>query len=204
MKRHVSALVAALVFALCAGAALAETKSKTLDNLMAAFDGESNASAKYKEFAKKADAEGYGQVASLFRAASKAEEIHANAHAGVIKKMGGVPKADVKPPAILATAENLKAAVEGETYEKDKMYPDFLKQAKLEKNLDAVRTINWARTAEIEHAKMYSEALADLAKWKGAKKDFFVCTVCGYTVPKITFEKCPSCFNPKDKYVKVD
>src|SRR5512138_2292721 len=74
--------------------------SKTLDNLQAAFNGESNAKARYLAFAQKAETEGYGKVASLFRAAARAEDIHANNHAEVIRKLGAKPTADVKTPEV--------------------------------------------------------------------------------------------------------
>ena len=202
-------LAACLVSALAMTAVAQEkpaeaAKKSTLDNLQAAFNGESNANAMYTAFAKKADEEGYGQVASLFRAAAKAEDIHAKNHAEVIKKLGATPKADVKAPEVKTTKENLEAALKGESYERDTMYPEFLKQARADGNRDAVRTFNYAKTVEAEHAKFYTEALKDLDKWKGGKKEFFVCTVCGNTVTALTFEKCPVCFNPLDKFEKVD
>ncbi len=177
-------------------------EASTLDNLQAAYNGESNARAKYVAYAKKADEEGYGGVASLFRAAARAEEVHANAHAEVIKKMGATPKMELKTPTPQGTAENLKDAVKGETYERDVMYPDFIKKAKADANRDAVKSFNQARTAEGEHAKLYQAALDNLNDWK-TKKDFFVCKVCGYTVTKIDFKKCPSCFAPVEEYEKV-
>jgi rubrerythrin len=178
--------------------------SKTIDNLQAAFNGESNAHARYLAFATKADEEGYGQVASLFRAAAKAEEIHAANHAVVIKKLGGTPEAKIETPVVGSTKENLEAAIKGESYERDTMYPEFLKQARAEGNTDAVQTFNYAKTAESEHAKLYSQALNDLPTLKGSKsKDHFVCTVCGYTTVQMDFSKCPSCFNSKDKYERV-
>ena len=104
--------------------------AQTLENLQTAFNGESNANAKYIAFAKKADAEGYTKVASLFRAAARSEEIHKTNHAAVIKAMGGNPAADIKPADVKTTAENLKSAVEGETYERDTMYPGFVAEAR--------------------------------------------------------------------------
>jgi rubrerythrin len=178
-------------------------KATTLDNLMTAYNGESNAHARYLAFAKKADEQGYSQVASLFRAAARSEEIHANNHAEVIKKMGGTPKADVKTPDVKSTKENVEAALKGESQERDTMYPDFIKLAKADGNKDAVRTFNFSLQAETEHAKLYKEALDNLDAWKVGKKDFFVCPVCGLTVIKLTFEKCPVCSTPKDKYEKI-
>ena len=180
-----------------------QAAAATLKNLQAAFNGESNAKAKYTEFAKKADAEGYGQVASLFRAAARAEGIHAEAHAEVIRKLGGDPKAELKAAEAKSTKENLEAAIAGESYERDTMYPEFIKQAREEGQKDAVRTLNLARNAEIEHAKLYSEALSSMNSWKTGKKVFYVCPVCGFTAIKADFEKCPSCFTEKDKLEQI-
>jgi rubrerythrin len=182
----------------------AEAKeSATLANLQKAYNGESNAHARYLAFAKKADEEGYGQVASLFRAAAKAEEVHFNAHAVVIKKLGGVPKADVKSPDVKSTKENLEAALKGESYERDTMYPEFIQAAQKENVPAALETFSDAKAVEAVHAKLYQEALANLDSWKGAKKDFFVCPECGNTVAALTFEKCPVCATPKDKFMNV-
>ena len=197
-----SALVIAL--ALTALPNMAKAATTTLDNLQAGFNGESNAHARYLAFAEKADQEGYGEVASLFRAAAKAEEVHAANHAAVIKSLGGTPQAKMETPVVKSTTENLEAAIKGESYERDTMYPEFLKQARAEGNRDAVQTFNFAKTAEAEHARLYSEALKNLPKLKGSKaKDYFVCTVCGYTTAKVDFSKCPSCFTHKDNYEKV-
>ena len=194
----------ALTLALIALPNRATAATKTLDNLQAAFNGESNAHARYLAFAENADQESYGEVASLFRAAAKAEGIHAANHAAVIKKLGGTPQAKIETPVVKATKENLEAAVKGESYERDTMYPEFLKQARAEANRDAVETFNFAKTAEGEHAKLYSEALNKLPQLKGSKaKDYFVCMVCGYTTPNVDFAKCPSCFSHKDRYEKA-
>ncbi len=205
MLRRISLTVLAIALILSLGNLNAETKgkSKTLDNLQAAFNGESNANAKYLAYAKKADEEGYKQVASLFRAAAKAEEIHKTTHSTLIKKLGAVPKADIKTPAPKSTKENLQDALTGETYEKDKMYPDFIAQAKIEKNKDAVKAFNGAKAAETEHAKLYAGAIKNLDKMK-VKAAYFVCPVCGYTVAKIGFDKCPVCYTEKGKFLKID
>lgn len=202
MKRAITVVLFLLATALLASAAT-PIPSKTLDNLQAAFNGESNAHARYLEFAKKADAEGYGPVASLFRAAARAEEIHTANHAVVIKKLGGTPQAKIETAVVKTTEQNLEAAIKGETYEKDTMYPEFLKEARGVANKDAVETFNFAKTAETEHAKLYADALNNLAKMKGKGQAYYVCTVCGFTTTKVDFSKCPSCFNPKEKYVQV-
>ena len=176
----------------------------TLENLQAAFNGESNANARYIAFARKADEDGYGPIASLFRAAAKAEEIHAAKHAEVIRKMNAEPKASIQAPQIKSTRENLEAAIQGETYERDVMYPGFIKIAEAEKNSAAKSTFSWALRVETQHAMLYTNALAQMDSWRGGKKDFFVCTVCGMTVTQLDFEQCPVCSHPRDRYIKVN
>ena len=187
-----------------AGVPTASAGTDTLANLQAAYNGESNAHAKYLIYAERADAEGYGAVASLFRAAAHAEEIHANNHAKVIRSMGAEPEATIETPEVGTTADNLTAAIDGETYERDNMYPEFLAAARAEGNRDALQTFNYAKTAEAEHAKYYAEALANLESLAGSDAvTYWVCSVCGYTTTIIDFTKCPSCFESKDNYVAV-
>ena len=174
----------------------------TMDNLQAAFNGESNAYARYSAFAEKADAEGYPGAASLFRAAARAEEIHAGNHAAVIQKFGGVPDAKLEHPAVQSTRENLEAALKGETYERDEMYPVFIRQAKADANTEALRTLRLARAAEVEHARLYAEALQDLEIMKTSCV-FYVCPVCGFTTPKLGPEPCPTCATPKEQFERV-
>ena len=190
-----------------AGAAGATTESQpklalgtTLGNLQAAYNGESNASARYAEFAKKADEEGYKAVAVLFRAASRSEEIHANNHGKAIVKLGGNPTADVKPADVKSTKENLEAAIKGESYEVATMYPGFLEVAKTDKNADAIRSINGALKAEVEHQKLYAEALANLDAWKTVTASIWVCPVCEFTVKDPAPAKCPVCSTDRAKF----
>ena len=199
------AMAAAIALAVLCPVPSARAENKTtLQNMEAAYNGESNAHARYLAFAKEADKEGYGEVASLFRAAARAEEIHASNHAVVIKELGGVPQAKLDAPDVKSTKENLQAAIKGETYERDTMYPDFLKQARIDGNREAIKSLNLAKTAEAEHAKLYAQALDNLNSLKGSKsKAFFVCPTCGYTTGDMNFAKCPSCFTPKEKFEKV-
>ncbi|MFB3815413.1 MAG: rubrerythrin family protein [Terriglobales bacterium] len=180
----------------------APATQQTLANLQTAYNGESNAAAKYTAFAAKADAEGYGYVASLFRAAARAEQIHAANHAAVIRKMGGTPEANIETPVVKTTAENLKVAIAGEEYERDVMYPAFIQQAQASDNSAAVRTFQYALEAEAEHARLYADALTELQSRK-PQATFYVCAVCGYTVEKLVFERCPVCNHPKEKFEVV-
>jgi rubrerythrin len=191
----------ALTTALTVGAKASAT---TLANMQAAYNGESNAHARYVAFANKAEAEGYGEVASLFRAAARAEKVHATNHAAVIEELGATPKAVIDQSAVKSTRENLEAAMKGETYERDTMYPNFLKEARSDRNSRAVRSFNLAKSAEAEHARLYEAALARLNQLKGTKATIFlVCPICGYTVRQADFPKCPSCFTPAKEFEKV-
>ena len=193
-----------MVLALPLAALTASAGATTMENMQAAYNGESNAHARYLAFAKQADKEGYGQIASLFRAAARAEQVHATNHGAVIQELGGTPKANIEQPVVKSTRENLEAAIKGETYERDTMYPDFLKQARSDRNARAVRSLNLAKTAEAEHAKLYAAALANIGKLSGTRDAaYYVCPVCGFTVREVDFPKCPSCFTPKEDFEKI-
>ena len=181
-----------------------EESTQTLENLEEAFNGESNARNRYLAFAKKADEEGYGPVASLFRATARAEEVHADNHAEVIHHMDGVPKAVIETPVVKSTRENLLAAIAGEEYERDTMYPAFVEKAKAERHSSAVRTFVYALKAETEHARLFKNALNDLDNLKGKSRNYWVCTICGYTTESINFMRCLVCAATKDKYVSVN
>jgi rubrerythrin len=163
----------------------------TIDNLNAAFQGESNAAHKYQAFAKIADAEGFAYEARLFLAASRAETIHATNHAKAIKALGGVISTiKLAEVAVGSTADNLKEAIKGETYEFKDMYPAFLEVAKKDGCKEAIRTMTWAMQVEIQHAALYQAALNNLGQ--NAQRALYVCGVCGETVVEIP-EKCSVC-----------
>lgn len=163
----------------------------TIDNLKAAFAGESQANRKYLAFAKKADVEGKPQIAKLFRAAAEAETVHAHAH---LRVMGGVK----------STAENVAAAVEGEGYEFTKMYPEFVAEAKQEGNQPALKSFELAMAVEKIHHGMYSAAATALKAGKDLPQaKLFVCSVCGNTVEGKAPDKCPICGVPGSKFAEV-
>ena len=179
--------------------AIAAEYETTVKNLLAAYEGESNASAKYNAFATKADAEGYHGAASLFRAAARAESIHAANHARVIVQLGGEAKCTLHAAEVKGTLDNLKTAQSGEIYEVNVMYPGFIEEAKASGNTAAVRTMTGAMEAEKTHARLYGDAIALVEagkkdSWVGAAREFYVCPVCGYTseTPE-EHERCPVC-----------
>ena len=179
------------------------TGSQTLSNLQTAYEGESNATIKYTAFAIKAETEGFLRAAALFRAAARAEQVHAVHHARVIVKMGGTPIATIHPPEVKSTRENLEAAKAGEEYERDVMYPNFIKEAEAENRKDAVHSFTLAMKAESVHAGLYREALAHLEAQR-AQTTFYVCLVCGeVTDNPAETERCPICSAPKEKFVAV-
>jgi len=173
----------------------------TLRNLQAAYEGESNAHAKYAAFAVKADGEGLHGAASLFRAAARAEQIHSNNHARVIRQLGAEPIASIHPITAKSTLENLNDARSGERYEIDSMYPEFIREAKRHNHTTAIRTFEWALEAEKAHARLFSEAIAVLESgWLIAARNFYVCTMCGYTSETPESERCPTCNLPWEKF----
>ncbi len=161
----------------------------TTDNLKEAFAGESQANRKYLAFAKKADEEGFAQVARLFRAAADAETVHALAH---LRVLGGIN----------ATAENLKEAISGETHEFTSMYPKMIEEAKAEGNSAADMSFSNANAVEEIHAGLYQKALDSLGG--NAATDYYVCQVCGNTVEGEAPERCPICGAPKAMFKLVD
>jgi rubrerythrin len=164
---------------------------KTDENLKAAFVGESQANRKYTAFARKAEEEGFPQVAKLFRAAAESETVHALSHLRVMKGVG-------------ATVENLKTALEGEVYEHTKMYPEFIQTATSEKRRDAQVTFQHANEVEKVHAKYYQEAVDAIKSGKDLKEEeYFVCQVCGFSARGEAPEKCPVCGSPRRLFKAV-
>ncbi|MBI5191759.1 MAG: rubrerythrin family protein [Nitrospirae bacterium] len=160
----------------------------TLDNLAAAFAGESQANRKYLAFAKKADAEGFPQIAKLFRAAAAAETVHAHNHLGIMDGIGD-------------TVVNLNSAIGGETHEFTEMYPGFIKVAEADGNKKAKWSFDVANKVEEIHAGLFTEALAGMSKSAGP--DYHVCEVCGNTVLGEAPDKCPICGATKEQFMLV-
>jgi rubrerythrin len=163
--------------------------SKSEKDLKEAFAGESQANRKYIAFAKKADSEGYKQVAKLFRAAADAETVHALNH---LRELGWTR----------STKENLEAAIAGETFEFQDMYPQMIADAQSEGNKRAEMSFNYANAVEKIHADLYKKALENLGKNK--EVDYYVCLVCGNTVEGEPPDKCPICNSLKKMFKRVD
>jgi rubrerythrin len=165
--------------------------SKSLDNLKNAFAGESQANRRYLAFAKKADVEGFPQIAKLFRAAAAAETVHAHNH---LRAMDGVK----------STAENLEVAIAGENYEVVSMYPSMLAEAHAEDDKRAAKSFNYALETEKIHEALYRKAAELLGKGKdAAETTYYICPICGFTHEGPIEGKCPVCNTPAEKFEKI-
>jgi rubrerythrin len=160
----------------------------TEKNLHDAFAGESQAHMKYLNFSARAEKDGFPAVAKLFKAISFAEQVHASSH---LRTLGEIK----------STAENLQAAIDGENFEVDEMYPAYDAVANLQGEKDAVRSIHYAVEAEKVHAKMYMDAKSSVAGGKDISvKSVHVCKVCGFTAVDGSPHKCPVCGAPQSQF----
>ena len=179
---------------------------KTIENLKAAYKGESTASAKYAAFAQRAKSEGFDNLAVMFQATSKAEAIHAANHLKVLDKLGvKIEGPQVGSYTVLTTAGNLADAIKGESYEIETMYPGFIATAKSERSSDAVKSFTWALDTEKKHLEFYKSALQalDASSEKSLPAKWFVCPVCGNTFSSANVSaKCDFCMTPKEKYIE--
>jgi rubrerythrin len=164
--------------------------TKTMDDLKAAFAGESQANRKYLAFAAQADREGFPRAAALFRAAAEAETIHAHAHLKAMK-------------AVRTTRDNLKEAVDGETHEFKSMYPGMITHAKEEGEREAERSFIYANEVEKVHARLYQQVLDNLAPG-GPPAVYQVCPVCGFTAETEPPETCPVCGAKGKMFKRID
>jgi rubrerythrin len=160
------------------------------NNLKEAFAGESQANRKYLAFARKAEQEGFSNVARLFRTAAEAETIHALGHLTAMNS-------------VRATVDNVRAAMAGETYEYAEMYPPMLEQATADNN-PAKRMFSYALKAEAVHAKLYQMALEALQQGHDlAEMDFYLCPVCGNIEIGKAPDACPICGAKGERFIKM-
>lgn len=162
---------------------------KTEKDLREAFAGESQANRRYLAFARQADKEGLPQIAKLFRAAAEAETVHAHAHLRVLG-------------AVKTTAENLREAISGETYEFTSMYPAMIEDAKKEGNKAAERTFTFANEVEKIHAALFEKAMQKMGALE--ETDYFVCATCGYTCEGAPPDRCPVCGANSKAFSRVE
>ncbi|MFZ0450628.1 MAG: rubrerythrin family protein [Desulfatiglandaceae bacterium] len=165
--------------------------NQTHKNLKEAFSGESQANRRYLAYSKKADEEGFTNMARLFRVIAESETIHALNHLNAL--------GDVK-----TTAKNVKDALKGETEECTGMYPMFIDQAERDADNAALNSFFWASEAERTHADFFEKAVNALKEGKDLELgDLHICKICGYTVEGEPPDKCPTCGKGKEAFVPV-
>ncbi len=162
----------------------------TKENLDTAFSGESQAYQKYSAFAKKAQKDGFENIAKLFRTTAEAEKIHAEGHLKAMDKVG-------------STLENLEAAIGGETYEFENMYPPMYEQADKEKH-KAKKMFGYALEAEKVHAELYAKALQAVREGKDLDEvNIYLCPICGYIELGTPSQICPVCGVKGSTFVQI-
>jgi rubrerythrin len=163
-------------------------RKMTQQNLQSAFAGESQAHMRYLIFAEIAEKEGKPNIARLFKAIAYAEQVHAKNH---LEVLGGIGK----------TLKNLEAAIGGETFEVDEMYPAYNEVAKLQGENEAQRSTHYALEAEKIHAQLYTKAKDAVEKDKDLEiGKVYICPKCGYTVEEEAPEYCPICGVKREEF----
>jgi len=160
--------------------------SKTEQNLALAFAAESKAAARNSAFAQKAAQEGYGQIATLFKAVAEAEAVHARRYLMLLRGKVG------------STEENLEAAFQSEIKANVEEYPKLIQDAAEDDSQAALTAFSQARDVESRHAELYKHAMNDMLSEKETK--YFVCQVCGYVAEDSAPENCPVCGAVKAKF----
>ena len=174
----------------------------TASDLRSAFGGESMAHMRYKVWADRAEADGFPNVARLFRAISFAEQCHATGHFNAMADEGGAfLVASMAGFGLGTTSENLAGAIEGETFEINEMYPAYLVVARNQKETAAVQSCHYAVSAEKIHAAMYADARKAVdAGTDVALGPVSICANCGYTVEGDIPDKCPVCAKGREQF----
>lgn len=183
-----------------------DAKTKTIADMQEAFKGESNATARYAAFSKKAAEEGNKEIAMLFKAASLAEKIHATNHKAVLEEMGVATEPVVLDVVVKSTKENLEAAIKGESYEVAEMYPAFLKDANAAGNQLALISLNYAYKTEKKHKAYYEKALAALNSNtdKTLPITYYICPTCGNTYETTAPKRCGISMTGGEKFVTIN
>ncbi len=182
-----------------------DAKIASIKNLQAAFIGETTASAKYAAYSKKAQEEGFTQIALLFKATSASEKIHADKHRSVLEEMGeSIPEVNAEYR-VKSTQENLTDAIAGESYEIATMYPLFLTEANAADNQLAITSLNYAYRTEQRHKSMYEKALLAVQNKQvnSLSSEYFVCPTCGNTYDATPPKRCRISMTDSERFVRI-
>jgi rubrerythrin len=177
--------------------------TKTIENMQSAYKGEKTATAKYEAYSKKAEEEGFHNIALLYNAVSAAENIHAINHKHVIEDAGGSVPTITPVYQVKTTVENLHDDIEGEAYEAKTMYPDFLKTAETADNQIAFLSLTYAMKTELKHKFFFEQALGDINSktLKSLPSKYFVCPNCGNTYANTTPNHCDFSLTDKEIFI---
>lgn len=176
------------------------------ENMKDAFKGETTASAKYAAYSKKAEEEGYHEIALLFKAASASEKVHANNHRAVLREGDQQVPSFTPEYTVKSTKENLKDAIAGESYEITTMYPEFIVNANKAGNQFSLISLNYAYKTEQKHKPLYEKALTALESnnVKSLPSVFYVCPTCGNTYDTKAPSRCGISMTGSEKFIKID
>ncbi len=163
--------------------------TETEKNIETAFIGEIKAYFRLQSFARKAEEEGYPQIALLFRAIAEAEFVHARNYFSFMEKVN-------------STEENLKFSFEKETFVSGVTYPEFIKKAWEDDNKGAIWWFTASRNADERHAKLYRHALDHMIAERNTT--YYVCTHCGWIEDGHLPEECPNCHKSKEWFKKIE
>lgn len=176
--------------------------TKTIENMQSAYKGEKTATAKYEAFSKKAEEEGYHNIALLYNAVSAAENIHAINHKAVIEDAGSTVPIITPEYKVKTTKENLYDDINGEAYEAKTMYPDFLKTAEIAENQIAYLSLTYAMKTELKHKFFFEQVLGDINTntLNSLPSKYFVCPACGNTYTTAP-KHCDFSLTERDKFI---
>ena len=179
-----------------------DAETKTIENMQSAYKGEKTATAKYEAFSKKAEEEGYHNIALLYNAVSAAENIHATNHKAVIEDAGATVPIITPEYEVKTTKENLFDDINGEAYEAKIMYPDFLKTAEIADNQIAFLSLTYAMKTELKHKVFFEQALGDINSntINSLPSKYFVCPACGNTYTTAP-KHCDFSLTERDKFI---
>ena len=179
-----------------------DAETKTIENMQSAYKGEKTATAKYEAFSKKAEEEGYHNIALLYNAVSAAENIHATNHKAVIEDAGATVPIITPEYEVKTTKENLSDDINGEAYEAKTMYPDFLKTAEIADNQIAFLSLTYAMKTELKHKVFFEQALGDINSntINSLPSKYFVCPACGNTYSTAP-KHCDFSLTDRDKFI---
>ena len=176
--------------------------TKTIENMQLAYKGEKTATAKYEAFSKKAEEEGFHNIALLYNAVSAAENIHARNHKAVIEDAGATVPVINPEYKVKTTKENLSDDINGEAYEANTMYPDFLKTAEIAGNQIAFLSLSYAMKTELKHKHFFEQALGDINSntLNSLPSTYFVCPACGNTYTNVP-KHCDFSLTSRDEFI---